>query len=86
MQGPQGAFLYAVGADGKAQVKPVKLGLSTPAGRIIDSGIAGGERVVVEGVIKVRPGQPVKAVDPGQLAAAEPKAPSAKTTETKDAR
>jgi len=73
MQGPQGPFLYAVGADGKAQLKPVKLGLSTAAGRVIDSGISGGERVVVEGVIKVRPGRPVNATDAAQTKAAEAK-------------
>lgn len=70
MQGPQGPFLYTVGADDKAQVKPVKLGISTPEGRIIDSGVEGGARVVVEGVVKVRPGQPVNAVSPDRLAAA----------------
>ena len=44
MQGPQGPFLYTVGADGNAQVKPVKLGMSTPEGRIIDSGLDAGAR------------------------------------------
>ena len=73
MQGPQGPFLYTVGADGKARVNPVKLGLSTAAGRIIDSGVTGGERVVVEGVIKVRPGQPVLAADPAPTQAAAAK-------------
>ena len=83
MQGPQGPFIYTVGQDGKAQVKPVKLGMSTPQGRIIDSGLTDGDRVVVEGVVKVRPGQPVKAGPPQQVADA--KAPSDQAPQDKAA-
>src|SRR3546814_9893552 len=50
MQGPQGPFVYVVGEADKAQVKPVTLGLSAAEGRILDKGLAAGDRVVVQGV------------------------------------
>lgn len=60
LQGPQGPFVYTVGEDGKAAVKPVKLGALNDNARLIESGLEAGERVITEGMIKVRPGSPVK--------------------------
>jgi membrane fusion protein (multidrug efflux system) len=58
-QGPQGPFVYAVGADSKAQARPVRLGREVEAGWIVDAGLKDGETVIVDGVIRVRPGAPV---------------------------
>ena len=64
MQGPQGKFVYAVGADDKAEPKPVQVGDFYGEQWIITSGLSGSEQVIVDGAIKVRPGAPVKVVPP----------------------
>ncbi len=69
MQGPQGTFVYVVDEDGTAQAKPVTLGLATANGHVMNDGLAAGDRVIVEGVVKVRPGQPVRAITAAELAA-----------------
>jgi membrane fusion protein, multidrug efflux system len=48
-------FVYVVGPDNKAQFRKIKLGPRTGALAIIDEGISAGERVIVEGMQKVRP-------------------------------
>ena len=69
MQGPQGTFVYVVDESGNAQARPVKLGLATANGHVMNEGLAAGDRVIVEGVVKVRPGQPVRASTAAELAA-----------------
>jgi membrane fusion protein (multidrug efflux system) len=64
MQGPQGKFVYVVGQDNKAEVRPVEVGDFYGDQWIINSGLSGGEQVVVDGAIKVRPGAPVKIITP----------------------
>lgn len=64
MQGAQGKFVYVVTADDKAEVKPVEVGDFYGDQWIITSGLSGGEQVIVDGAIKVRPGAPVKIVAP----------------------
>lgn len=60
MQGPTGQFVYTVGKDGNAKVSPVVLGQRSGNEWIVKSGLQAGETVITEGVIKVRPGAPVK--------------------------
>jgi membrane fusion protein (multidrug efflux system) len=60
MQGPQGPFVYALGEGDKAEVKPVTLGREVKDGWLVESGLAAGDRIITEGVIKVRPGSPVR--------------------------
>ena len=64
MQGPQGKFVYVVGADNKAEVKPIQVGDFYGEQWIVNSGLSGSEQVIVDGAIKVRPGAPVKVVAP----------------------
>jgi len=49
-----------VGADNKAQVRSVKVGELFGSLWVIEDGLKPGERVVVEGLQKVRDGEPVK--------------------------
>jgi membrane fusion protein (multidrug efflux system) len=63
MQGPNGSFVYIVDAEGNAQVRPVETGALVEEGRIVESGLSSGDRLITEGVIKVRPGSPVTAVE-----------------------
>jgi multidrug efflux pump subunit AcrA (membrane-fusion protein) len=56
--------------DGTAEVRPVVVGDYYGEKEIVIlSGLHEGDRVVVEGVLKVVPGQPVKIVEPGAAGA-----------------
>jgi membrane fusion protein (multidrug efflux system) len=55
----EGEYVYVVGADNKAEQRRIKLGQSTSTIAAVTSGIALGDKVIVEGLQKVRPGQPV---------------------------
>ncbi|HJZ83409.1 MAG TPA: efflux RND transporter periplasmic adaptor subunit [Pyrinomonadaceae bacterium] len=58
----QGSYqLGIVGADGKAEIRPVKLGPRIGTDWVITSGLKAGEKVVVEGVQKIKSGAPVNA-------------------------
>ncbi len=58
----QGAYqLGIVGADGKADIRPVKVGPRTGTDWVITSGLTAGEKVVVEGFQKIKTGAPVTA-------------------------
>jgi membrane fusion protein (multidrug efflux system) len=61
MQGPQGQFVYTVDAKGNAEMRPVELGREVESGWIVKSGLNPGDRLITEGIIKVRPGAPVTA-------------------------
>jgi multidrug efflux system membrane fusion protein len=71
-QGPQGSFVYIVGPDQTAQMKPVTVALVTGDQAIIDKGLAGGEQVVIEGQNQLRPGG--KVAIPAQQPARGPQA------------
>jgi membrane fusion protein (multidrug efflux system) len=55
----QGNYVYVVGANDIAQQRRVKLGQSTPTTAIVSDGLTPGESVIVDGIQRVRPGQPV---------------------------
>jgi len=55
----RGDYVYVVDADNKAQRRDIKLGQSTPTEASILSGLKEGELVVVEGIQRVKAGQPV---------------------------
>jgi membrane fusion protein (multidrug efflux system) len=54
----QGTYVFVV-EDGKAAVRRVKLGGESGPDSIIDSGLKGGEQVIVQGMESLRPGTPV---------------------------
>jgi membrane fusion protein (multidrug efflux system) len=53
-------FVWVIGSDDKAAQRPVKLGDPVSGGVLIVEGLKAGERIVVEGLQKVREGAPVK--------------------------
>ena len=57
--GPQGDFVYVVGADMRAQMKPVTIELTTGDTSIVGKGVSAGEQVVIEGANQLRPGAKV---------------------------
>jgi len=59
-QGPQGQYVYVVGADGVAQMQPVKVGQISDGSALIDSGLKPNETVVVTGQYRVQPGSHVR--------------------------
>jgi membrane fusion protein (multidrug efflux system) len=52
----QGDFIYVVDGENKAQQRRIKLGPDTPGTAAVMSGLSEGERVVVEGLQRIRPG------------------------------
>jgi membrane fusion protein, multidrug efflux system len=65
-QGSNGHLVYVVKQDGTAEVRPVVAGdYYGQKDIVIVSGLHAGDRVVVDGVLKVVPGQPVKIIEAG---------------------
>jgi len=77
MQGPQGNFVWVVDAESKAQFRPVTVGPLTGDMWLIAEGLKDGERIVVDGGLKLAPGVPVKALSPEEAAAAQAAAATA---------
>jgi membrane fusion protein, multidrug efflux system len=67
-RGPQGTFVYVVGADKTAQMKPVTVSLTTGDVAVISKGLDGGEHVIIEGQNQVRPGGRVEPAPQGGAA------------------
>ena len=63
----EGVYVFAV-EDGKATVKRVKPDSATDTGVVIDQGLSGGELVIVDGLLLVRPGIEVRATPSHTLA------------------
>ena len=64
LEGPQGKFVYVVDAKSTAQARPVEVGEWAGSDWIIIGGLKAGERVIVDGVMRIGPGAPVKVADP----------------------
>jgi membrane fusion protein, multidrug efflux system len=61
-QGPQGPFVYVVGPESKAEARPLKLGREVDEGWIAEAGLKDGDSLIVDGVMRVRPGATVSPV------------------------
>jgi len=71
-------FVFAVGADNKVVQKYVTLGQTTPDNlRVIKDGIGPNDKVIVNGLMRARPGQPVTPQEQGATPAPPPAATSA---------
>jgi membrane fusion protein (multidrug efflux system) len=56
----RGDFVYVVGAENKAERRGIRMGSeSTPQWAVVQEGLREGEQVVVDGLQRVRPGNPV---------------------------
>lgn len=74
-RGKDGTFVFVVKDDATVEVRPVVLGPAVGGDAAITSGVTAAERVVVDGVDKLRAGSAVKLRD--DAATAEKKAPPA---------
>jgi multidrug efflux system membrane fusion protein len=63
-RGPKGTFVYAVGADQKAMMKPVEVQDQEGEVALISKGIEEGEKVVIDGQSQLRPGALTSAKGP----------------------
>jgi len=54
-------FVFVVNGEGKAEYRPVKLGPVVDGLRVVREGLQPGEKIVVNGLQRVRPGAPVTA-------------------------
>jgi membrane fusion protein (multidrug efflux system) len=61
LQGPKGTFVYVVDDQGVAHARQVVTGPTSEGRWVIESGVGVGDKVIVEGVLKVRPETKVKA-------------------------
>lgn len=62
--GQQGSFVFTVAQDMTAEVRPVVVGPAHRGLTVIEKGVAVGERVVVDGQLRVMPGARVEIVAP----------------------
>jgi membrane fusion protein, multidrug efflux system len=65
-EGPQGKVVCVIGKEGKAEPRPVTLGDWTGKEWVVLSGVAPGDKVITDGLMKVMmmPGAPVAVGDP----------------------
>lgn len=70
MSSAQGNFVWVVGNEDVVELRPVKLAGDASDRALIADGLTGGERVVVDGVLKVRPGAKVRIAAPAPAAGA----------------
>ncbi len=70
-QSAQGQTVYTIDSEGKAEIRPVELGRETQDGWVVKTGLQSGDRVITEGIIKVRPGARVT-VTPAQTGGIRP--------------
>jgi multidrug efflux system membrane fusion protein len=58
-QGPEGAYAYVIKPDNTVESRPVKVSQISGGQALIDSGLAAGEQVVVDGQYRLQPGSRV---------------------------
>jgi membrane fusion protein, multidrug efflux system len=69
--------VWVIGPQGQAAPKPVQTAQWQGSDWVIRSGLAAGDKVIVDNLIKLRPGAPVQAAAPASGAASAPAASSA---------
>src|SRR6516225_6841983 len=68
-QGPEGQYVFVVGADHKVAMQQVSVGETLKGETMIDKGLSAGETVVVRGQYRLTPGTVVSLADPNNPAA-----------------
>ena len=77
LEGPQGKFVYIVDEKGTAQPRPLEVGDWAGDAWIITKGVQPGDKVIVEGLMRLGPGAPVRIADANSAGKppAQPQAP-----------
>jgi membrane fusion protein (multidrug efflux system) len=68
LEGPKGKFAYVVNAENKIEARPLEVGEWSGDDWVVNGGLKAGDRVVVDGVMKIGPGAPVKVAEPATSA------------------
>ncbi|MFH1044560.1 MAG: efflux RND transporter periplasmic adaptor subunit [Pseudomonadota bacterium] len=71
MAAEAGYMLFVMDKEGKAALRPVQLGDWIGSDWMVLGGLAAGDRVIVDNLLKLRPGVPVSPLAPGRGKAAE---------------
>lgn len=66
LEGPQGKFVYVVNDKSAAEPRPVELGEWAGQDWVVLNGLKPGDEVIVDGLMKLGPGAPVKIAEPRQ--------------------
>src|SRR6266446_7167414 len=76
LEGPKGKFVYVVNSESRAEPRPVELGDWQGNAWIVTAGLNPGDKVIVDGVMKIGPGAPVSiaAAQDGDQAKGPPQA------------
>jgi membrane fusion protein (multidrug efflux system) len=77
LQGQKGKFVYVIGAGDKAEMRPVEVGDWVADQWVVTAGLKSGERVVLDGTLKVQPGAVLKVATAAPAALAASAASSA---------
>jgi RND family efflux transporter MFP subunit len=64
-------YVYVINDQNIAEFRKVKPGVMSGGMRVIDEGLKPGERIVVDGLLRVRPGSPVRVREEGGAPAAD---------------
>jgi membrane fusion protein (multidrug efflux system) len=76
LEGPQGKFVYVVDEKSTAQARPIEVGDWAGDAWIIKKGVQPGDKVIVEGLMRLGPGAPVRIADANSAGKpAQPQAP-----------
>jgi membrane fusion protein (multidrug efflux system) len=77
LEGPTSKIVLTVNQQGMVEPRPVEVGDWSGDEWIITGGLKPGDRVIVDGMVKARPGAPVKIADAAAAAPATPPQPGA---------
>jgi multidrug efflux system membrane fusion protein len=82
VRGPEGTYAFVIGADEVVQKRPIKIGFSNQTIAIVDSGLVGGDQVVIDGQYRIEAGSRVEVLVPPAAAsiAAPPEPPTVGAT------
>jgi membrane fusion protein (multidrug efflux system) len=72
LEGPNTKIVLTVNAQGVVEPRPVEVGDWSGEDWVITGGLKPGDRVIVDGMVKARPGAPVKVVDAAAATPAQP--------------
>jgi multidrug efflux system membrane fusion protein len=59
-RGPNGLFAYVVSADGKAELRDLKVGRIEDGQALVEKGLSAGDRIITSGHYRVQAGGPVE--------------------------
>jgi membrane fusion protein (multidrug efflux system) len=81
LQNEQSRMVMTAGADGKAAPKSVKISSWIGSNAVVTAGLSDGDVVIIDNLVKVRPGSPVQPHEPGAAPATAAEPQPVKTSE-----